>query len=142
MNHRKRILILEDNDERIKKFKENLSLSDLVIVKEASHAIHKLQNESWDALFLDHDLGGKTYVSTNDENTGSAVARWLNQNGDKIPELVMIHSLNPPGQQNMKSLLPSAYVLPFLWLKINDCNFTDENFKLLIRLGRLPYKSN
>jgi hypothetical protein len=33
--------------------------------------------ENWDEVHLDHDLGGKTFVDTNENDCGMEVIRWL-----------------------------------------------------------------
>ena len=115
-----RILILEDNDERIKQFQRNLCWenNELVVVKEAIYAINYLKNEKWDILFLDHDLGGQVIVDSENENTGAEVARFLKDHLDRIPGLVIIHTSNPDGQKYMKRTLPTSVVIPFAWTKL------------------------
>ena len=117
-----RILILEDDDNRNSTFQRNFcsEQTEVVIVKEAIHAINYLNNENWDVLFLDHDLGGAVHVAETEENTGSAVARWLNVNPKKEPAIVIIHSLNNDGRLNMKRLIPKAIIFPFAWIKLNS----------------------
>jgi CheY-like chemotaxis protein len=115
-----KILILEDSEERIKAFKQNFIGTELFFTDKPAIAIEELKKGGYDSLFLDHDLGG-TAFSASDENSGYAVAKWLNENPQYQPALIVLHSLNPIGVQNMKAELPNAKIVPFIWnLKLND----------------------
>jgi CheY-like chemotaxis protein len=108
-----RILILEDDPARHDIFRKNLSeIGDITITEHANTAIVLLNTEKWDALFLDHDLGGKVYCESG-PGTGYEVAEWLEQHKDKMPTAVYIHTLNPSGQKKMSQALPDAKVVPF-----------------------------
>lgn len=115
-----KILILEDNEDRIIQFKNNFALYPPTVVENANDAIKQLTDNKWDVLFLDHDLGGSVHVSIDEKNTGSEVARFLKKNPDKIPGLVILHSLNIDGRKNMKMLIPSSIMVPFAWDKLTD----------------------
>ena len=113
------ILILEDNNERIKQFRKNIAPSHLLFVTDdAEMAIEFLKEMKFDVLFLDHDLGTIENESTDNKNTGSEVARFLAANTDKIPDNIFLHSLSVPGRNYMNSLLPMAKQLPFAWTKV------------------------
>ncbi len=113
-----KILILEDNEERQRLFRENLKDHILIIVETSKLAIKNLINEKWDITFIDHDLGGKVYVPSG-ENTGYEVAKFLEENKKYIPKYVIIHSLNVVGANNIKQALPHAVHIPFAWTKEN-----------------------
>jgi len=120
------VLVLEDNEERVKQFKLRFPTANTVYTDVADEAIKQLENYEWDVLFLDHDLGGLVHVSSSDDNTGAGVARWLDKHTDRIPNLVIIHSLNPPGQSYIKSLLPGALILPFAWNSLTEDQLSEE----------------
>ena len=132
-----KILILEDKDERLKQFNDNLCSEDnqLMMVKEAVYAIDYLSNEKWDVLFLDHDLGGQINVSSENENTGSEVARFLKQHPFLIPNLVILHSLNMIGCKYMKGLLPDSVIIPFAWTKLTLDDIQPNMFPLFKQLA-------
>ena len=109
-----KILILEDNAERSKAFRRKFIGNCVTIVAEACEVIALLGAENWDALFLDHDLGGEVMVESG-PGTGYEVACWLEQNSDRKPEQIVIHSANPVGRLKMKAALPDALVCPFAW---------------------------
>jgi len=136
----KRILILEDNQERVKQFNRNLMPNMIFVTDRAAEAISKLETQSWDVLFLDHDLGNDIYVSTKEANTGSAVAQWLHDNPDRKPETIIIHSYNTIGQQNMKRLVPESVIINSAWVHITSKNLTDENIKGLKELAKSQHK--
>ena len=54
-----RILIPDDDDSRHTQFKRNFIDYLLTCVHTSQEAIDHLQNNEYDAVFLDHDLGGK-----------------------------------------------------------------------------------
>ena len=122
----KNILILEDNEFRINAFKKQFIGNPPVFVKTAKDAIEQLNKGNWDVLFLDHDLGDEVYVAPEEENTGSGVARWLEKHKDKIPRLVIIHSLNPTGQEYIKAILKEAIIMPFAWIILKDDSFEER----------------
>ena len=113
----KKILILEDDIERVKQFSDNFIDAEMIFTTTPAEAISYLQKEKFDYLFLDHDLGGTTYAESN-ENSGYAVAKWLEENPKYKPTYIILHSLNPQGVANMKAALPEANIVPFVWTKI------------------------
>lgn len=109
------ILILEDCPERRKSFSFRFADHNIVFTEDTKEAIKLLAEQKWDALFLDHDLGGNVYVPSG-PGTGYEVAKWLEENQNRMPMVVYIHTLNPSGQEKMKAALPNAIVAPFAWL--------------------------
>lgn len=113
----KKVLILEDSAERVKAFSTNFINAEIIYTQIPIEAINHLKNEKFDYIFLDHDLGGTVYANS-DENSGYAVAKWLEENPDRQPDYIILHSLNPTGVANMKQALPKAKIIPFVWTKI------------------------
>lgn len=110
-----RILILEDDQIRVEKFKENFSgYDDLFITDSPTETISKLDSENWDWLFLDHDLGGNIFCPS-DEKSGYAVAEWLEQNPKKKPKHIVLHSMNVVGRQKMKQAIPESIEALGVW---------------------------
>jgi CheY-like chemotaxis protein len=107
-----RILILEDDPYRNEAFRERYPGA--VIVCDAQAAIGLLLEHEWDLLFLDHDLGGETFVLSG-PGTGYEVACWLQEHPGCIPPKVILHSMNPSGRSRMKQALPSAIEMPCAW---------------------------
>jgi CheY-like chemotaxis protein len=111
-----KILILEDDSSRKNQFRKNMIGHVITVVSSTSACIEQLQ-ETWDMLFIDHDLDGKVFVPSG-PGTGWEVAEWLSKNPDKKPNKIIIHTLNNLGAQKMKELLPEAELLPFAWIMI------------------------
>ena len=109
-----RILVLDDNETRLKAFRQKLIGNEVVTVMTASDAIEQLKGSSFEAVCLDHDLGDQHMVPSG-KGTGYEVARWLQEHTEKQPASIIIHSFNPVGAQNMASILPQAKRVPGLW---------------------------
>lgn len=114
-----RILILDDDETRLRMFHEKLNDPGDIVMKTrtAKECISELQNYTWDMLFLDHDLGGKVYQESGPE-TGYEVAKWLFDNPEKKPEKIIVHSFNSSGSKNIIELLPESIYSPGIWLKL------------------------
>jgi len=101
------IFVLEDSTNRVAYFIERYFDHELTITENANAAIVYLQENTYDYIFLDHDLG------TNN-GSGADVAAFLSSgmsvNDDAI---VIIHSWNMPAVAVMLSMLPRAFILPF-----------------------------
>lgn len=78
--------------------------------KEAKKLIFK--NDYWDIVLLDHDLGGRVYVNSKDENTGYQFLKFFKEKEIKFGQLIY-HTLNPVGGKNMTSLMPEGKHIPF-----------------------------
>ena len=102
------IFILEDSDERIRWFRQKLFGCRVVICCHAEEAIARLGVESFDYIFLDHDLS----IINPERDNGETVARSLCDAG-YLGQNVLIHSWNPRGAANMAKALTMATVCPF-----------------------------
>lgn len=107
-----RVLILEDDAERIAWFRDHLV--EPVVVSTAHEAIDRLKREKFDYVFLDYDLGpfmlNTAGAWTEPSGNGVDVARFL----PPTPEYrVVIHSQNQHAAKEMASMIPGAKVLPF-----------------------------
>jgi hypothetical protein len=100
------ILFLDDNPYRTKKFKSEVPQA--FTAETAQEMIALLtKEEEVEMLFLDHDLGGKEYVNSDEANCGMEVVRWIIAHQPKIGQVV-IHSCNPPAAQRMEDALAAA----------------------------------
>jgi len=114
------VLILEDDPHktRMPAFEEKLSQiwAEMTHVETAHECIEIMKKEKFDWIFLDHDLGGEVFVNTDEENTGSEVARWMSKNWDRFEDSeVVIHSYNSAGAQCMQGHIPKAIYYPGIW---------------------------
>jgi hypothetical protein len=109
--HPIRVFLLDDDERRHRWFGSRFK-GDLVdIADNVSEAFRLLGANSYDAIFLDHDLHPEHYNSdsTDDERTGYAVALWLSLN----PELqrastIVVHTRNADGAMRMVGELRRA----------------------------------
>ena len=109
-----RVLILEDDKARQRAFKQSF-IGDIVEIAEtASEVIRLLSSNTWDELYLDHDLG-EEQMQESGPGTGYEAAKWLRDNPDRAPRHVFIHSYNPVGARNMKEQIPYAVLVPGIW---------------------------
>lgn len=63
-----------------------------------------LQEEVWDLLLLDHDLG-----EPEDKKTGYGIVSWLEANPQHLPKMVQVVSSNPVGRANIERVLQRFY---------------------------------
>lgn len=102
-----RILILEDEQYRIDSFKENFIGCTLDITKSPEEAIEWLTENTYDFIFLDHDLSEIDYENFHnsimgESGTGYDVSRFLGNNVNLNKDVpVVIHSINPAGSNRM-----------------------------------------
>ena len=111
------IFILEDNVNRIGLFYRLLErkfpgveIVHTEFVEEAKKLI--VQKSYWDIVFLDHDLGGQTYVDSENEETGYQFLKFFKEKAIQCGQLIY-HTQNPAGGQNMASLEPKGEYIPF-----------------------------
>lgn len=118
-----RILILDDDNVRHVAF-NNFFVGKAFVknVSTAEQCINELENNQWDIVFLDHDLGGDTFV-VSDIGTGWEVAKWIHDHPDKKPYDVIIHSFNPSGAHLMKNLIKDSMYIPGIWNNLHQYSF-------------------
>jgi CheY-like chemotaxis protein len=118
-----RILVLDDNHSRLAIFRRKLIGAAVTCVEYVPDCIREIEdNEPFDIIFLDHDLGGKIYVPSG-PGTGYEVAQWLKNHPEKMPGKVILHTCNENGAACMMSELPEA--LPLLGVFAIDFNLSD-----------------
>ena len=103
-----KILILEDNGARINFFIERFCGHELKATENAKDAISYLENNVFDYIFLDNDLG-------DGNGEGLDVAKFLRKNPSNKNNMakIIIHSWNVPATDFMVDLLPTAIIAPF-----------------------------
>lgn len=100
-----KILFLDDDLNRCKKVRQECVGHTLTIVHTVNEAKQALDSDVFDLISLDHDLGEKQMCAS-DADSGYEVARHLCNiaNSNKLA-VVLIHSMNPAGSENMYTLL-------------------------------------
>lgn len=117
-----KILFLDDSGYRHKEFRQNSIGNPVMHVWNAEQCIHCLGHESYDMIFLDHDLDEtKQGLILDGERDGRYVCREL----VKFPSIdrqtpIIIHSLNYPAAEQMRDILGEAGFtkvlrVPFAW---------------------------
>lgn len=107
-----KVFILEDDQTRVTKFRQNLIGHEIFVTDNVKTAKIMLTNNQFEIIFLDHDLGGEVFVNSNFPNTGYQLAKWIVDNNIKYNRLI-VHSLNSVGANNIKSIIPDADLIPF-----------------------------
>lgn len=107
-----RIFIIEDDHLRL-----NYLINQLDFATDSIHVGHsveealKMWQPPYDLVLFDHDLGGRTYVGSEDKNTGAEFARLLVHNKPGLYDLAqhfIVHSYNPDGAKNIVAILAQA----------------------------------
>lgn len=120
-----RVLVLDDMAERHEVFKKKLaaSIDHAVLFSQAQQMI--LNNDPYDTIFLDHDLGDAQEnadyfvdeYGRRVEYNGAHFAYWLVHQRDKLPKNVIVHSVNPDGAKRIEATLRAhripVDVIPF-----------------------------
>jgi hypothetical protein len=106
-----RVFLLDDDARRHDWFAKRFAGDHLDIADDVAGAREFLSSNLYDAVFLDHDLLPEHYHSetTDDENTGYAIALWLASR----PELqrastIVVHTRNADGAMRMVEELRRA----------------------------------
>ena len=122
--HPIRVFLLEDDKRRHDWFTERFQGDYLDIADNVPQAQELLGNNSYDAIFLDHDLHPEHYNSstTDDERTGYAIALWLASKPQlQRASTILVHTRNADGAMRMVEELRragrAAEFVPFPLLK-------------------------
>lgn len=118
----KRILLVEDDEQRIRWFKQALVGNILDITDKPDEAIELLKLYNYSLLFLDNDLKNEHYedMSNMVSGMGYDVALFLEEFQDNNPDMVTIaHTCNPYAGKNICQALRGREVMhiPFPTLK-------------------------
>ena len=103
------MLVLEDNAERMHYFKQYDKK--LVHVETADDCIEKIKSDQINELWLDHDLGGEQYASSDRDDTGFGVVRFLVANDyTNSVKKIYIHSHNKFANSDMNKELKKSWI--------------------------------
>lgn len=116
-----KILILEDNQERINKFTTFYRNHELYFCNNVAEALLKLSRIEFDILMLDHDLDENNLTSY---NNGYELCKKMIEFNLQKQAIVYIHSMNPSGANAMLNILrDNGYRVdwyPYYLLKLED----------------------
>jgi hypothetical protein len=102
------IFLLDDDTRRHRWFKKRFDGDEVFIAETVDQAKVLLEENSYDAIFLDHDLLPEHYDSDtqDDENTGFAIAIWLSENKNvQSAATIIVHTRNSDGGMRMVEVL-------------------------------------
>jgi hypothetical protein len=121
--HPIRVFLLDDDLRRHKWFAERFKGDYIDMAQNVRQAQQLLGENSYDAIFLDHDLHPEHYNSLDrdDERTGYAIAAWLAANPDlQRASTILVHTRNADGAMRMVEEMRrsgrSAEYVPFPFL--------------------------
>jgi CheY-like chemotaxis protein len=98
------IFVLDDDRRRHRWFIKRFTGDDVIVAETVEQAKELLQENRYDAIFLDHDLLPDHYdsESLDDENTGFAIARHLSENPQlQSAATIIVHTRNSDGGMRM-----------------------------------------
>jgi hypothetical protein len=105
-----RVFVLDDTEDRLSWFRQRLHK--MRYAKTAEAALQILSVETFDLIFLDHDLSWMDAgYPKRQHGNGKEIARYLART--KFSGRVVIHSKNEDGVKAMAKLLPAAAVERF-----------------------------
>lgn len=108
------IFILEDCPERVKWFQKTFGDCNLCITKDVKTACDEIRTKDYDLIFLDRDLG---HLKENGEDVA-----WVMKEEQLAKEaLIVVHTVNPRGQINIKKYLDqyhkNFHIISFVQLR-------------------------
>lgn len=110
---RQKILFLDDDAERHKRFMMDRIGMDITAVWNYADACAALRGTVFDLAYLDHDLSELAAAGrpAKDEKTGTHVAEFIVSLPEKRrPRFVILHSFNDAGRRRMAAILDEAGV--------------------------------
>lgn len=105
------IFLLDDDHRRHRWFRKRFAKDYLDIAENVAEAKEILAEDTFDAVFLDHDLLPEHYESNDhdDEQTGYAIALWLAENPNIQPAAtIIVHTRNADAAVRMVEKLRDA----------------------------------
>ncbi len=107
-----RVFLLDDDSRRHDWFSQRFAADQLDIAVAPPAAIALLSANSYDAIFLDHDLLPEHYHTrepVDEESTGYAVAAWLAARPDvQAATTIIVHTRNDKGALKMVQTMRAA----------------------------------
>jgi DNA-binding LytR/AlgR family response regulator len=120
-----RIYIVEDSRERIEWFRKVFFDCEIYHTKDIEQACKDIEENEYDIIFLDRDL---SHYELNGEN----IALYMKDKKLAQKSAIIIHSVNPNGQTNIKKILEEyhPYVLILLFTQLKNMKRVDFKFKV------------
>jgi len=109
--HPIRVFLLDDDRRRHRWFSNRFKGDSVDVAQTVKQAREFLSANSYDAIFLDHDLHPEHYKTDerDDARTGFAIASWLAANPELQPaSTILVHTRNADGAMRMVEELRRA----------------------------------
>jgi hypothetical protein len=109
--HPIRVFLLDDDERRHRWFSARFKGDFVDVAHDVKQAQELLSANSYDAIFLDHDLHPEHYTTTShdDERTGYAIASWLAAHPElQAASTILVHTRNADGAMRMVEELRRA----------------------------------
>lgn len=124
------VFLLDDDRRRHRWFKKRFEGDEVFVAETVEEAKKLLTEQSYDAIFLDHDLLPEHYESNNHDDfgrTGYAIAEWLNERKElQRASTIIVHTRNADAAIRMVEKLRESgrtveyCAFPMLDLKIKN----------------------
>ncbi|HQU83455.1 MAG TPA: hypothetical protein PKY59_10035 [Pyrinomonadaceae bacterium] len=124
------VFLLDDDHRRHRWFKKRFDGDEVFVAETVEEAKKLLTEQSYDAIFLDHDLLPEHYESNNHDDfgrTGYAIAEWLNERKElQRASTIIVHTRNADAAIRMVEKLRESgrnveyCAFPMLDLKIKN----------------------
>lgn len=92
------VFLLDDDQRRHRWFRKRFEGDTVEVAETVEEAKSLLEKNSFDAIFLDHDLLPHHYVSNDhgdEKRTGMAIAEWLNERAElQRAATIIVHTRN------------------------------------------------
>lgn len=75
-----------------------------VVARTFDAGIEALKSQTFDVLYLDHDLG-----DSDPNKTGYGIMKFLEENPDRMPGRIVLVTSNPVGRANMQVVVNKLY---------------------------------
>ncbi|HEY3024847.1 MAG TPA: cyclic-phosphate processing receiver domain-containing protein [Pyrinomonadaceae bacterium] len=128
--HPIRVFLLDDDKRRHRWFSARFKGDFVDVAHDVKQAQELLSTNSYDAIFLDHDLHPEHYNTSchDDERTGYAIACWLAAHPElQAASTILVHTRNADGAMRMVEELRragrSADYVPFPLLEERIKNY-------------------
>lgn len=122
------VFLLDDDRRRHRWFKKRFEGDEIIIAETVEEAKKCLSEESFDAIFLDHDLLPHHYESNSHDdfdNTGFAIAKWLNENKElQRAATIIVHT------RNADAAIPMVETLRKTGRSVEYCAFPMLDLKI------------
>ena len=110
MSNKLKIIVLEDEFERRKWFNNIFFSDNITFTITSKKTIQCLESEKYDLIFLDRDICDL-------KDSGEKVALEMMKRKIQLNSTIVIHTMNPNGQEAMKNYLDkthkNVYVIPY-----------------------------